>query len=150
MTLNEHFQEDVRFKNNSKAGFSIIELLIAIAILAIIAFLLVPGVMDYLKSAKRKAADISIKNLESDIKLYQVHVGKYPDRLTDLIKAPTDPKIKTKWEGPYVEEDKLTDPWDNPYQYKLNPAGSKKPYQLYSFGPEGRGSPKDDWIGNKE
>jgi general secretion pathway protein G len=136
-------------KKHVQSGFSLIELLIAIAILMIISFLLVPGVLDYMKSAKKKAADISIKNFESDIKLYQLHVGKYPDRLIDLIKAPTDPKLKTKWEGPYIDENKLNDPWDNPYQYKLTPGG-KKPYQLYSFGPEGRGSVKDEWIGNFE
>ena len=150
MTLNEHFRESNRFKNAIKGGFSLVELLIAIAILAIITFLLVPGVMDYMKSAKKDATKISIKNLQSEIKLYQVHVGKYPERLPDLIKPPSDPKLKSKWEGPYADEDRISDPYGNPYQYKINPAGSKKPYQLYSFGPEGRGSPKDDWIGYEE
>lgn len=130
-----------------REGFSLIELMIAIAILAIIVFVVAPGIFDYLKSAKISATEVTIKTLEGNIKLYQTHVGKYPEKLMDLVRPPSDEKAKKKWRGPYTEEEKLDDAFGNRFEYKLTPSGSKVPYFLYSYGPEGRGSPEAEWIG---
>ena len=85
--------------------------------------------------------------MHSIIKLYQTHVGQYPAKLTDLVKAPSDEKAKKKWRGPYAKDEDIEDGFENPLQYKINPAGSRTQYMLYSFGPEGRGSPESEWIG---
>lgn len=144
MTFAERLAQ--RRHRGAEEGFTLLELLIAIAILAIIAMVAIPNILSYLEGAKKSTAKQTVKALENGITLYYAHVGKYPDRLQDLMRAPTDEKIKKKWQGPYLKGDEIPeDPWGNPYQYKIT-QGAKHPYDLYSFGPNGRGAPQPEGI----
>lgn len=127
-------------------GFTLIELLVAIAILAIIMSLAIPWGMGRLKQAKMDKARLELTRIDGSIAEYQMSIGKYPTRLTDLVRPPMDEKDKKKWrEGGYLGKDQEVpeDPWGEQYQYKLlNP----NKYDLYSFGPNGRGAPANEWI----
>jgi len=134
-------------RNNVRAGFTLIELMIAITILAIISAIAVPAVMSRLAEAKIGSAKTNLNVLKGAIMQYQLSIGQLPSRLKDLIKAPSDEKIKKKWNSPFIEKEKsLEDPWENPYQYKVNPAGAPHQFELYSYGPNGKGSPQEEQI----
>lgn len=130
----------------AKNGFSIVEIMIGIAILAVIAMIVVPNVMGQWQKAKKDNAKLSIRNISGAIEMYEVQVNQLPKRIDDLVRKPSDPQVKDRWAGPYLKNPKdIIDPWGNKYQYKLTPQGEHK-YELYSFGPDGRGAPKEEWI----
>lgn len=134
-------------KNHAKAGFTLVEIMIAITIVAIMAAVGGAAINTYLKRAKKSATKTTMKNLKTGIREFKEEVGQYPQKLNDLVQKPRDDRAK-KWDGPYGIEDVEEipeDPWGNPYVYKVNPPGSKHPYELYSEGPEGEGPKIDVW-----
>jgi len=135
-------------KHYARAGFTLMEILIAVMILGLLSALVGPAVMNIYKGQQKKAAKGSIDGFKKGISMYQMHVGALPTTLKDLIKKPKEERAAKKWEGPYVGED-LTeipeDPWGEKFAYKLTPGG-KHPYELYSYGPNGKGSPKEEQI----
>lgn len=138
---------DERTQRNLRPGFSLMEIMIAVMILGIVAGLVGPKVFQMLDNAKKTTAKSEMKTFKDNIMLYKTHTGVLPQKLTDLGKRPKDEKIGKRWQGPYVEmEETPTDPWKNNYFYKVNAEGSKKPYELLSYGPNGKGSPKEEHI----
>ena len=75
--------------------------------------------------------------------LFELHVGRMPTSLDELVNPPANPAEAEKWAGPYVEKIPL-DPWDNAYQFESD--GVNKP-RIWSFGPDGQNGTQDD-IGN--
>lgn len=129
-----------------KSGFSLGELMIYIAIVGMLLAVIVPNFLSYLEKSRRSTTQSNLKALESAILLYQVDTGQYPQRLSDLIKKPTDERIVKKWAGPYIKQKEIpNDGWSNRFEYKQTPQAEHK-YSLYSYGPNGKGSPKSEWI----
>ena len=132
-----------------QAGFTLIELLVAIAILALLVGGAVPFAMNQLDKARRSTAKTDMQAFKGAITMYQMGMGKNPQSLKDLVKKPRDEQEKKRWVdagGPFFETDEIKqDPWNSPYKYKLTP-GAKHPYELYSFGKNGPGSPKEEQI----
>ncbi len=139
-------KESDNIMHNVRDGFTLMEVMIAIAIVAIIAAVIAPGLFRYLETAKKSNAKSTIRVLEGAITLYQAQVGQLPANLRDLVKAPRDEKLRRKWEGPYLKQKEVpADPWGNKYQYRVTPQG-ENPYELYSYGPKGKGTPKNEWL----
>jgi len=134
-----------------KEGFTLIEILVAIAIVAFMAGVAVPGFLRLLEGAKISAAKSDLQGFKQAISIYQIKMGKYPQKLKELIKPVGDEQEKKRWKqaGPFLGEEGdteiKTDPWNNPYKYKLTP-GTQRPYELLSDGPNGPGSPKEEQI----
>ncbi|MCA9770345.1 type II secretion system major pseudopilin GspG [Candidatus Dependentiae bacterium] len=131
----------------AKNGFTLIEILIAVAIVLIMGAVVVPGFMGYMRRARLTSAKSTIGTLETAINQFNADTGKYPSNLKDLIKRPTsDEAVAKKWVSPYIKGNEVpADPWGNRYQYTVTP-GAEHAYELYSFGPNGRGAPKIEWI----
>ena len=142
----------IALNRNSRSGFTLMELLIVIMIIGILGGVLAPAVNNALKKAKKGTAKTAIMNIKSGISLYQGALGRYPAKLKDLVVRPKtgDEKVTKKWDGPYGfeegTEDVPEDPWGEKFVYKINQPGSKHPYELHSYGPNGKGSPKEEWI----
>lgn len=100
-------------------GFTLIEMMVVIAILAILTALIAPNVLGRAETAKITAARTNIANLESSIELYKINNANFPKSLQAL-------------EPDYIKKVK-NDPWNNPYQYSAS--GSN--YELKSFGADG-------------
>lgn len=133
-------------QKHTRAGFSLMELMIAVAILGILAIVIIPGFMGYLDKAKKSSTAQNLKMIEQAVDQYYMEIGKYPTRLKDLVQAPLDEKDKNKWRmGGYLGKNQEIpeDGWNSPFQYKVISANK---YELYSFGPNGRGAPQSEWI----
>ncbi len=114
-------------------GYTLLELLVVIFILALIIAIAAPKIMGYLESSKRHAAEIQISNIVSALDLYRVDVGNYPtegEGLKALVESPANVK---NWNGPYLtRRDGIIDPWNRPYLYSLTDNGLK--VVVYSYG----------------
>jgi general secretion pathway protein G len=130
----------------SDRGFTFIEIMVVVAILAILAALVVPRIMGRTDDAKRTAAKVQIRNIEGALQLYKLDNGVYPSTeqgLKALVEKPSVGVIPKKWKvGGYLQ--KLPeDPWQNPYKYispsqRRTPAGtSVGDYELMSLGTDG-------------
>lgn len=123
-------------------GFTFIEIMVVVAILAILAALVVPRIMGRTDDAKRTAAKVQIRNIEGALQLYKLDNGVYPTTeqgLKALVEKPSVGVIPKKWKiGVYLP--KLPeDPWGNPYKY-LSPVqrGDQKiDYEVTSLGTDG-------------
>ena len=126
------------FKN--RAGFTLIEIMVVIVILALLAALVGPKLMGRTDDAKVTDARVQIKNIETALKLYKLDNGTYPGTdqgLNALIAKPTVGVIPKNYkEGGYLESRKLPkDPWGNDYLY-VSP-GEHGDYDLFSYGSDG-------------
>jgi general secretion pathway protein G len=132
-------------------GFTLIELMVVVAILGILAALVVPKIMSRPDEARVVAARQDIATLSQALKLYRLDNKRYPTTeqgLQALITRPTLSPIPDNWKGGgYIERLPL-DPWSKPYQY-LNP-GLHGEIDIFSFGADGApgGEGFDSDVGN--
>lgn len=119
-------------KSTIKQGFSLLELLIVIAIMGLIVSLVAPEMFSKLDSSKQKTALAQMKMLQTSIDTYRLDVGDFPENLDELIKSE-----KKGWDGPYLPKDVPLDPWGNPYVIS-KPGENNRPYQLMSYGADGK------------
>ena len=121
-------------------GFTLIEIMVVVVILALLAALVGPRIMGRSDDAKIADAKVQIRNIESALKLYKLDNGIFPGSeqgLQALVEKPTVGQIPRKYkvEG-YLESKRIPkDPWDNDYLY-LSP-GENGDYDLCSMGSDG-------------
>ncbi|MBX3345521.1 MAG: type II secretion system major pseudopilin GspG [Nitrospira sp.] len=120
-------------------GFSFIEVMIVVVILAILATLLIPRVMGRTEDAKRAAAKAQISNIESALQLYKLDNGNFPSTeqgLKALVERPASGPAASNWKaGGYLPKVPV-DPWGAPYKYTVpSPQGAE--FEVLSFGADG-------------
>src|SRR4051812_16774412 len=122
----------------SADGFTLIEVMVVVVILAILASLIVPKVMSRPDEARAVAARQDVASLMQALKLYRLDNVRYPTTeqgLAALVSRPTIAPLPANWKaGGYIER-LPKDPWGNPYQY-LNP-GLRGEIDVFSFGADG-------------
>ncbi|VAW99054.1 General secretion pathway protein G [hydrothermal vent metagenome] len=132
---------------NQQSGFTLIEVMVVVVILAILAAAIVPNIMNKPDAARITAAKGDIRTLENAASMYKLDNYNYPSTdqgLESLVIKPAGaPEPKHYNKGGYVKKIKK-DPWSNPYQY-LSP-GVHGDIDIYSLGPDQQ--PSDDDIGN--
>ena len=117
-------------------GFTLIEILIVVAIIGLIAALIGPNLMGRFERSKEEITKAQVEMLSSAVQAFMIDMRRYPTSLEELINS-TDPK----WRGPYLAKRIVPkDPWGRDYQYKC--PGDHGPFDLYSFGVEGKLSDK--------
>lgn len=132
-------------------GFTLIEVMVVIAIIGILATLIVPKIMNRPDQARRVAATQDIATVMQSLKLYRLDNGRYPTTdqgLRALVAKPTTDPVPNNWkDGGYLER-LPNDPWGNPYQY-LNP-GVHGEIDVFSYGADGKpgGDGNDADIGS--
>lgn len=130
-------------------GFTLLELLVVLAILGLLYAIVGPQVIKYLSSSKSQTAQVQVKNIDAAMKLLRLDAGRYPNNQEGLNALVTQPQAMPNWRGPYLPNaSALNDPWGQPYRYG-NP-GKHGEIDIYSYGSDnaegGDGEAKD--LGN--
>lgn len=129
--------------SSGEDGFTLVELLVVLAILALLVGIATPKTLSYLDQAKLKSAQVAIANLSETLELYKLDTGHYPSNEEGLGALVSRPKAATVWNGPYVTRSSaLDDPWGRPYHYRQ--PGEHGPFDLHSLGPNGTANPESN------
>jgi general secretion pathway protein G len=119
-------------------GFSLMELLVVLAIMGLLAGLVLPRVMGALGKAKVETTTTQVDQLAAALDFFMVDNGRYPtdeEGLDALVKAP--PGLST-WNGPYLAKSDIPeDGWNHPFKYESDD-NSDEGYSLYSLGADGK------------
>ena len=125
------------YRDRNDAGYTLLELLVVMGILAVLTAMATPQLMGYFGKAKTQSVQLQIENIGTALELYYMENGSYPSAsvgLKALVEATPD---APRWNGPYIKKAKnLLDPWGRPYQYNY-PVSSGQ-YEVYSLGPSGK------------
>jgi len=126
-----------QIQTRTESGFTLLELLVVLGIIAMLAGIVGPQVMKHMGESKTKAAKVQIEDLAATLDMYKLDVGTYPsnnDGLKALIEAPNGAKF---WNGPYLQKSKVPlDPWQNEYHYVF--PGEHGKYDLFSYGADSK------------
>lgn len=143
----------MRFPENSKRrGFTLIEILVVIAIITLLAGLTIANVGKLFGGSQVDIAKLFVnQSMKTPLVTYRLQMGSYPSTDEGLQALVTAPANKAdRWRGPYLAEGTklpILDPWGEPYQYKCPGSHNKDGYDLWSKGPD-RTDGTDDDIGN--
>ena len=134
---------------NSRRGFTIIEILVVLMVIGMLATLAIKNFDKILGVSSETIAKMYVtESIKTPLMSYRVQMGTYPstqEGLQALISPPAN--RADRWRGPYIESNSLPlDPWGNPYQYRFPGTKNTSGYDVYSWGPDGKES--DDDIGN--
>ncbi|HSZ52280.1 MAG TPA: type II secretion system major pseudopilin GspG [Caulobacteraceae bacterium] len=136
-------------RSSPEAGFTLLELLVVLAILGLLAAIVAPQVLRYLGASRSQAAKVQVENISASLDQFDMDVGRYPSQqegLDALIQAPSG---VANWNGPYLRRPTaLTDPWGQKYLYRI--PGRHGDADVYTLGSDhaegGTGEAKD--VGN--
>jgi len=123
----------MRMRSRRPNGYTLVELLVVLAILGLLVALAAPRVIKYLGSAKSDTARIQIEKLGGVLDLYRLETGRYPSEQEGLQALVEKPAQDDAWNGPYLKNrESLTDPWGDLYVYRM--PGEHGEYDLYTLG----------------
>ena len=118
-------------------GYTLTEMLVVIGIIALIAAVLTPNLMQQMGRARLKAAQLQLDTVAADVELFRTDVGRYPTQAEGLSILITAPAGLEGWSGPYLKDAKmLNDPWGHPILYTLE--GDGHSFHLESLGATGK------------
>jgi general secretion pathway protein G len=129
-------------KKFRRGGFTLMELLLVMAILVIMASMVSFAFLNFQKNARSDAALSQISTLSTACKMYKMNVGTFPNDLVDLIALPSG-LTQSQWRGPYMDTTQIpTDPWNNNYIYTPDGVGDR--VLITSAGPDRQAGTADD------
>lgn len=123
-----------------QAGFTLMEMLVVLAIIGVIVGLVGPRILGTIDKEGPKIALTQTKLLRGVVENFRLDVGRYPTQqegFAALTVKPADLAIAARWRGPYTDGEVPLDPWKNPYQYSV-PGTNGQPFALYSMGSDGK------------
>ena len=124
-----NFEKLYKKSKRRQRGFTLVELLLVLVILALIAGLVLPGIIGKAESAKAKAASSQISRISMSVESFYLDTGSTPSSLDELVDEPSG---VTGWNGPYIKNTLLKDPWGEPYQYRV--PGEHGDFDIWSYG----------------
>jgi general secretion pathway protein G len=133
----------------AQAGFTLLEILVVIAILGLLIGLVAPAALRQLGGARVSVARQSIERLGGILDMYKLDTGSYPSTDQGLQALVVKPSDVAGWNGPYVRGEGLpVDAWSHPYVYRSPSTRSGHDYDLCSLGPNGQSGGESNMICN--
>jgi len=123
-----------------KAGFTLIEILVVVTVIAVLAALVAPNVFQHLGTAQDAAARSQIEMLGAALDAYRLDNGRYPTTAQGLAALTAEPSAEPRprnWRGPYLRREVPLDPWGNAYLYMAPGEANPQSYDLVSLGADG-------------
>lgn len=135
--------------HRDQKGFTLIEILVVMVMIAMLAALVAPRLFPKLGKGKQSTTKAQIELLGQGLDQFRLDVGRYPTTQETLSVLVTNNNIE-KWDGPYLKKGLPADPWGHPYHYQC--PGTHGEYDLYSYGRDGAqgGEGEDKDIGSWE
>ena len=122
---------------SGEQGFTLVEMLVVIAIIGLIMGLIGPRVLNYLSESKVKAARIQEQSFQSALDLFYLDAGRFPSSAEGLTALVRPTPGLAAWNGPYLKGGNVpNDPWNHPYVYRS--PGEHGPYDIVSYGSDGQ------------
>lgn len=121
---------------NPERGFTLLELLVVMVIIGLLAGYVGPKYFAQIGKSEVKAARAQIDSLGKALDQFRLDTGHYPTQEEGLTALVTPQASEPKWAGPYLAKSVPSDPWGNPYVYKI--PGEHGEYDLFSFGKDGK------------
>jgi general secretion pathway protein G len=140
----------VHLSRQASQGFSLIEILIGLTLIALAGTFVAGKIFDQLYEGQKSSANIQMQNLAERLKEFRRHCYRYPtteEGLEALINKPTSPECKRYNPGGYLEGGTVPlDPWDSPYVYETD----GKKFNIRSYGGDrlegGEGQDQDIYL----
>jgi general secretion pathway protein G len=131
--------------HSSEDGFTLVEMLVVLAIIGLIAALAGPQVLRYVGSARVSTTEAQLKSIGSALELYYLDVGSYPTKEQGLASLISPPSTVTGWNGPYLKgQSNLKDGWARDYLYDAAEGAGVRVHSLGRDGvPNGSGQDAD-------
>jgi general secretion pathway protein G len=127
--------EKVR-KLSGECGFTLLELLVVVAIIALLVGYVAPRYFSQIGKSEVGLARAQIDSLEKALDQYRLDTGHYPSTDQGLAALQAQPANEPKWGGPYMRKVIPPDPWGQPYHYQS--PGSHGDFDLFSYGKDGQ------------
>ena len=122
-----------RRRSRDERGFTLLEMLVVLAIMGLLAAIIAPQVLKYLGSSRSQTAKVQIQNVDAALQLFRLDVGRFPTQEEGLNSLVTPSPTAPGWNGPYLQKSAaLTDPWGAPYAFR-NP-GKHGEVDVYTLG----------------
>lgn len=133
-------------RREAERGFTLLELLVVLGILALLATISYPQVLRYMGSARTETAKAQLNAIATSLELYALDNGRFPPQQAGLTALVKPPPGASRWRGPYLKKaEGLIDPWGHPYQYRV--PGQNAAFELSTLGrdnaPGGNGEDQD-------
>lgn len=127
------------FVRRAACGFTLIELMIVMAIIAMLAALVGPRLMGALTSSQGKATKVQIETLSTSIESFRLDTGRYPSGTEGLVVLlQNTPTPIPNWHGPYLKKMLIPkDAWGRDFLYEIPPKKGNPEFDLYSLGADG-------------
>lgn len=133
---------NLNHKTDSRAGVTLIEMLVVVVIIALFAAIVAPSLFKQSDKARVTAAKEQISAFQLALGQYKLDTGAFPATEQGLAALRQQPQGVEQWHGPYLTKDLGLDPWSHPYVYKFPGDHGDEP-DILSYGADGQSGGAD-------